>query len=186
MGRTEAPPYAALISPSSREEAWPSRRRKLCVRAHDWGGPHLLATTQEWPKGSRFPKAPLCCPHPGAQLCWESLTRGEASICKAIIWSRNRGWRASLVAQTVKNPPAVQETWVWSLGQEDPLKKGTATHSSVLDWRIPRTEEPGRLPLHGVAKVEHDWAPNTLTFFNRGWHSDLVTTGFKGHKTGSS
>ena len=46
---------------------------------------------------------------------------------------------ASLVAQTVKNLPAVQETWVQSLGWEDPLEKGTATHSSILAWRIPWT-----------------------------------------------
>ena len=44
---------------------------------------------------------------------------------------------ASLVAQTVKNPPVIQEKWVGSLGQEDPLKKGMATHSSILVWRIP-------------------------------------------------
>ena len=52
---------------------------------------------------------------------------------------------ASLVAQTVKNPPAMGKTCVWSLGQEDPLEKGKATHSSILAWRIPWTEEPGRL-----------------------------------------
>ena len=52
---------------------------------------------------------------------------------------------ASLVAQMVKNLPAMQETWVGSLGQEDPLEKGLATHSSILAWRIPWTEEPGRL-----------------------------------------
>ena len=45
--------------------------------------------------------------------------------------------RATLVAQSVKNLPAMQETWVQSLGQEDPLKKGMATYSSILDWRIP-------------------------------------------------
>ena len=52
---------------------------------------------------------------------------------------------ASLVAQTVKNPLAVQETWAPSLGLEDPLEKGKATHSNILAWRIPQTEEPGRL-----------------------------------------
>ena len=50
---------------------------------------------------------------------------------------------ASLVAQTVKNPPAIQETQVQSLGQEDPLEKGMATHSSIVAWRISWTEEPG-------------------------------------------
>ena len=52
---------------------------------------------------------------------------------------------ASLVAQLVKNLPATWETWVQSLGWEDPLEKGTATHSSNLAWRIPWTEGPGRL-----------------------------------------
>ena len=50
-----------------------------------------------------------------------------------------------LVAHMVKNPPAMQETQFWSLGQEDPLEKGMATHSSFLAWRTPQTEEPGRL-----------------------------------------
>ena len=52
---------------------------------------------------------------------------------------------ASLVAQMVKNPPAIWETWVWSLGWEDPLEKGMATHSSILAWEILRTAEPGGL-----------------------------------------
>ena len=52
---------------------------------------------------------------------------------------------ASTVAQLVKNPPAMQETWVQSLGWEDPLEEGRATHSSILAWRIPWTEEPSGL-----------------------------------------
>ena len=52
---------------------------------------------------------------------------------------------ASLVAQTVKNPPAVWETWVRSLGWEDPLEQGMATHSSILAWRMSCTEDPGEL-----------------------------------------
>ena len=57
---------------------------------------------------------------------------------------------ASLVAQMVKNLPAVQETEVQSLGQEDPMEKEMATHSSILAWRIPWTEEPGRLQSTGL------------------------------------
>ena len=57
---------------------------------------------------------------------------------------------ASLVAQAVKNLPTVQETQGLSLGREDPLEKGMATHSSILAWRIPRTEEPGRLQSMGT------------------------------------
>ena len=56
---------------------------------------------------------------------------------------------ASLVAQRVKNLLAMQETWVRSLGQKDPLEKGLATHSGILAWRIPRTEEPGGLQSTG-------------------------------------
>ena len=56
----------------------------------------------------------------------------------------------SLVAQTVKHLLAMRETWVQSLGQEDPLEKVMATHSSILAWRIPWTEEPGRLQSMGL------------------------------------
>ena len=59
---------------------------------------------------------------------------------------------ASLIAQMVKNLLAMQKTQVRSLGWEDPLEKGMATHSSILAWRIPRTEQPGRLQLTGVAE----------------------------------
>ena len=62
----------------------------------------------------------------------------------------------SLVAQLVKNPPAMQETWVSSLGWEDPLEKGMATHSSILAWRISSTEELGRLQFKGSQRVRHD------------------------------
>ena len=60
------------------------------------------------------------------------------------------------MAQTVKNPPVMQETWVQSLGREDPLEKGMATHSSILAWRIPRTEEPGGLQSVGLQRVRYD------------------------------
>ena len=60
------------------------------------------------------------------------------------------------MAQTVKNLPAMQETWVRNLGWEDPLEKEMATHSSVLAWGIPWTEEPGWLQSLGLQRVEHD------------------------------
>ena len=62
---------------------------------------------------------------------------------------------ASLVVQLVKNAPAMQETWVRSLGGEDPLGKGVEAHSSTPVWRIPRTEEPGRLQSLGPHRVRH-------------------------------
>ena len=71
---------------------------------------------------------------------------GDLSVC---LW-------ASLVAHTVKHLPAVQETWVQSLGGEDPLEKEMVTHSSTLAWKIPWTEEPGRLQSMGLQRVGHD------------------------------
>ena len=61
--------------------------------------------------------------------------------------------RASLAAQTAKNVPAMRETWVLSLGGEDPLEERLAAHSSILAWRIPRTEEPGGLQTMGSQSV---------------------------------
>ena len=65
-------------------------------------------------------------------------------------------WGASLVAQTVNNLPAMRETWVPSLGREDPLEKGMATRSSILAWRIPWTEVPGVLQSMGWQRVGHN------------------------------
>ena len=64
--------------------------------------------------------------------------------------------RASLITQLVKNLPAMQETWVQFLGQEDPLEKEMATHSSTLAWRIPWTEDSSRLSSMGSQRVGHD------------------------------
>ena len=62
---------------------------------------------------------------------------------------------ALLVTQTVKSLPAIQKNWVQSLGQEDTVEKETATHSSILAWRIPWTEEPGGLQSMGLQRVKH-------------------------------
>ena len=70
---------------------------------------------------------------------------------------------ASLVVQMVKNLPAMQESWVQSLGWEDPLEKGMATHSSILAWRISWTAGPGGLQSMGLQTVGHDWMTNTFT-----------------------
>ena len=60
------------------------------------------------------------------------------------------------MAEMVKNLPAMQETWVQSQGQEDPLEKGMATHSGILVWRIPWTEEPGGLKSMGSQRGKQD------------------------------
>ena len=64
----------------------------------------------------------------------------------------------------IKSLP-MQETWVWFLGLEDSLEKEMATHSSILVWEIPWTEEPSRLQSMGSQRGGHDWATNTFTFF---------------------
>ena len=71
------------------------------------------------------------------------------------------------MAQTVKHLPAVRETWVQSLGWEDPLQKEMAPHSSTLAWKIPGTEEPGRLQSMGSQRVGHDWATSLLSLLLR-------------------
>ena len=71
----------------------------------------------------------------------------------------------------VKNPPAMQKTWVWSLGWEDPLEEGMATLSSILAWRIPWTEEPGQLQSMWSQRVGHDWSDRACM---RAWKVNLT------------
>ena len=89
---------------------------------------------------------------------------------------------SSLVAQTVKNPPAVQETRVQPLGWEDPLEKEMATHSRFLAWRISWTEEPGELQTTGSQRVRHAGAANTHT--GSRWHIGPLLT-WEAHLPGS-
>ena len=97
---------------------------------------------------------------------WATTSAPEKLRARALTQSRNRNllethqW-ASLVTQWVKNLPAMQETQVQSLGREDPLEKGMATHSRILAWKIPWTEEPGGLHSMGLQRVRHNWATNT-------------------------
>ena len=75
--------------------------------------------------------------------------------CPRVSYPLQYSW-TSLVAQLEKNLPAMWETWVQSLGWEDPLEKGMATHSSILAWRILWTEEPGEVQSMGSQRVRHD------------------------------
>ena len=70
----------------------------------------------------------------------------------SFLWLSNIPLWASLVAQTVKNPPAMQETWILSLDWEDPLEEGMAIHSSIFAWRIPMDRGAWWATVHGVAK----------------------------------
>ena len=95
-------------------------------------------------------------------------------INKIILLSKDaRNW-ASLVAQVVKNPPAMRETWIRSLGWENPLEEGMATHSSILAWRIPRDREPGGLQSMRLKRVRYDWATKHSTAHARNWENILL------------
>ena len=83
-------------------------------------------------------------PIPGARMVGD--------CCLLIFNSNLCHIQGSLVAQTVKNPSARRETWVWSLGWEDPMEEGMATHSSLLAWRIPMDRGAGRATVHGITK----------------------------------
>ena len=101
-----------------------------------------------------------------------------------ICWRRDRlpspEFLGFSVAQMIKNLPAMQETWVLSLGQEDPLEKGMAAHSSILAWRIPMdrgawwTTQPV-----GSQRVGHDWATNTTMPSPCWYHADIIPNGEK-------
>ena len=82
---------------------------------------------------------------------------------------------ASLMVQTVKNLPAMKEKWLWSLGRDDPLEKGMATHSRILAWRSPQKEAA----VHGSRRVGHNWTTNT--FYPFSWPcSPLLSPPFSG------
>ena len=98
------------------------------------------------------------------------IHRSLKFVCKTMLLKMEpcmhlQGW-TSPVAQMVKNMPAMQETWIQSLGQEDPLVKGMATYSSILTWRIPWTEEPGGLEAMGSHRVRHNWSNLAHTFWD--------------------
>ena len=115
-----------------------------------------------------FPSLPNLPPYKNSEGFLGSLA-GKESSCNAadpgsipgsgrspgegIDYPLQYSW-ASLVAQMVKNPPAMQETWVWSLGWEDALVEGMATHSSILAWRIPKDRGASRPAVHGIAESD--------------------------------
>ena len=81
-------------------------------------------------------------------------------------------------AHSIKNLPAMQETWVQSLGQEDLLEKEVVTHSSILAWRIPWTEQPGGLQSTGLQRVGHDWATSLTSHTIKGLSNILIMEDF--------
>ena len=113
------------------------KRESFLTRLSSWA---TVPTSSTW----------LIC-LPG--LC---LKPSELWLCLIAVARTSNG--DSMVAQMVKHLPAMQETWVQSLGWEDPLEKEMATHSSTLAWKIPQMEEPGRLQSMRSQRVGHDWA----------------------------
>ena len=105
------------------------------------------------------------------QQNWTSKRNQEEGfvwICSQILLYDFKAHALPLVAQRFKHLPVMWETQVRSLGQEDPLEKEMATHSSILAWRIPWTEEPGGLQSMGSQRVGHDWA-TSLHFTSPLW-----------------
>ena len=90
-------------------------------------------------------------------------SRAKVTVLSLGQVSQETSWESFPVAQTVKNLPVMQETWVRSLGWEDPLEKGMAIYSSLLAWRILWTEEPGGPQSVELQRVGHNWATNTIT-----------------------
>ena len=89
-------------------------------------------------------------------VCIWGISRKGGVVCEFNVNESSISYGASLGALTVKNLPAVQETQVRSLDREDPLEKEVAIHSSILAWRIPRTEEPGGPQSMRSQRVRHD------------------------------
>ena len=110
---------------------------------------HSMALKEPLPKASQT----------SWSLLWSRTTKPRipcAFPLYAFLW-----YSRAKMAQMLKNLPAVQETWIWSLGWEYPLEEELATHSSILAWRIPWTEEPGRLQFLG-SQGWTPWVANTL------------------------
>ena len=95
---------------------------------------------------------------------WRAAVHGVSKRVDTTEWLNN-SYYTHLMVQMVKSLPAVWETWVQSLGQEGPLEKRMATHSSTLAWRVPWTGQSGGLESMGSQRVRHNWVTNTFTTF---------------------
>ena len=107
---------------------------------------------------------------------WGTERLSDSSKITQSLHGRVGIWvQASLMAQAVKHLPAMQETWVWSLGWEDPLDEEMATHSNTLAWKIPWMDEHGGLQSTRLQRVGHDWA-TSLSFYIPHWTHPMLTT----------
>ena len=158
--------------PDRRRHRWPtpvllpgkSHGRKILVGCSPWGRLEL-DTTERLPshfsfscigEGNGNPVQCSCLENPRDGGAWWAAIYGVAQSWTQLTWlsssnSSNTPDGLPLWAQLIKNLPAMRETWIWSLGWEDPLEKGKATHSSILAWRIPWT-----IQSKGLQRVGHD------------------------------
>ena len=128
-----------------------------------------LLQSWTWPQppclGNRC-ECQWCLQHSAFIFSGHSEFSIEIRVCVCVcVCEREMGF---LVAQMVKNLPAMWETWVWSLGWENPLEKRMSIHSSILAWDIPWTEEPGGLQSMGLQRVGHNWVTNRYI-----WNMDM-------------
>ena len=162
FGRNDAKAETPILWPPH-VKSWLTRKDSDAGR--DWGQEEKGTTEDEmagWHHwlGRESGWTPGVDDAQGGLACCDSWGRKESDTTEWLNWTCFIHWRLfieSLVAQMVKRLPAVQDTRVWSLGWEDPLEKAMATHSSTLAWKIPWTEEPGRLQSMGSQRVGHDW-----------------------------
>ena len=138
--------YCLSYSPSEAIKA------ALMFLVHIWTIKGLQTFEERLPMKGGGPSLPLP-PHQSGTECRHSASSwGQISSC----------W-ASLMAQSIKDPPVMQETWVWFLGREDPLEKEMAIHSSILAWEIPWTEEPAGLQSTELQRIRQDWSDSACT-----------------------
>ena len=132
-----------------------------CCRAQALGTQASVAVARERSRSTTcrtFPNQGLnSCPLHWLTDSYPLYHQGSPKGFKVCSWH---------LAPRIKHLPAMQETRVWSLGWEDPLEKEMATHSSILAWRIPWTEEPGGLQSTGSQRARHDWASSLHFTFN--------------------
>ena len=124
---------------------------------------HEMVVWHHWLDGHELEQTPGVGDGQEILACYSPWSWKESDTTEWLNWTELKLHIYSImVAQMVKNLLAMCKTWAQSLGQEDPLEKGVATHSSILAWRIPWIEEPDGLQFMGLQRVQHQWATNTF------------------------
>ena len=159
LGASQAPVAALPLLPGCFEHSYHKLPSCLTVSSHPSWQVHVYSLGK---KGKhRVGANTWSIPAHTEFIITSPLTTFRSHHAYLHVWPTSV--RASLVAQPIKNLPTMQETWVQSLVREDPLEEEMATHFSILAWRIPWIEEPGRLQSMGSQRIRHDWATKTFT-----------------------